>query len=273
MLLSFSICNAQQFEFQMKFVDAVGNTDSIKVGYDQAATDSLDISFGEMNIASAPYSSGLDIRIGNEIMQSSFSNFGEIIFETKKQILPDVCGTLNFWSESPIAEIHILSNHFPIKATWNKVLFNDSCRNGSVFTSVHPGGWWDVGGFREVLKTEDSITFYPNKYYYHGGADTVNAYWIAFYDSTILIQGINQLSENKNAFKVFPNPASDIITIEVHNPIREINQVSIYNSIGKLILSANQLTNINVSDLPQGLYFIRIINRKEISSTAKFQKL
>jgi hypothetical protein len=61
-----SICEAQQFSFQMRFVDAVGNLDSITLGYDPAATDSLDTFMGEVNIITTPYASGLDVRTGNE---------------------------------------------------------------------------------------------------------------------------------------------------------------------------------------------------------------
>jgi hypothetical protein len=57
---------SQQFSFKMYFKDAIGNTDSITLGYDPSASDSVDISFGEINIISTPLDSGLDVRITDE---------------------------------------------------------------------------------------------------------------------------------------------------------------------------------------------------------------
>ncbi len=280
LLLTFSVaqltlCKAQQFAFQMTFVDAVGNTDSLTLGYDIAATDTLDAAFGEANIITTAYTSGLDVRAGNVWFQQNFGSgqFGQIPFETKKQILPNTCGTGNFWMLLPIAEINIVSTNFPIKAYWNKIPFNDTCRNGSVFTSVHPGGWWDTGGFREDLETEDSTTFYQNQYYYLNGTDTVNVYWVAFSDSTLLSVGINELTTDKKAIKIFPNPTSDFVTVGINESFGEINRVEFYNSFGQVILLSKQLNNIDISNLQSGLYFIKVTNMKGLTATTKLQKI
>jgi len=279
LLLAFSIglmtiCKAQQFSFVLKFIDAVGNTDSITLGYDLTATDTLDLAFGEINIISTLYTSGLDVRVGNVwFQQNSFPGFGQIQFETKKQIVPNACGTGNFWLLFPVIEINIVSPHFPIKAYWNKILFNDTCRNGSVFTSVHPGGWWDTGGFRIVLNLEDSSTFYQNQYYYLNGTDTVNVYWATFSDSTLLALAVNELEIEKNVLKVFPNPTSDFVTISLSRTFGEINRVEFYNAVGRLIYFSKQLNNIEIRELPSGLYFVKVMNSKGLTAIAKFQKI
>jgi hypothetical protein len=269
-----TICKAQQFSFILKFIDAVGNTDSITLGYDLTATDTLDLSFGETNIISTPYTSGLDVRAGNVwFQQNSFPGFGLIPFETKKQIVPNTCGTGNFWLIFPVIEINIVSHYFPVKAYWNKILFNDTCKNGSVFTSVHPGGWWDTGGFRIVLNLEDSTTFYQNQYYYLSGTDTVNVYWAAFSDSTLLAVAINELEIEKNSLKIFPNPTSDFATISLSKTFGEINRVELYNSVGQLTYWSKQLNNIDIKGLPRGLYFIKVTNSKGLTAIAKLQKI
>ena len=269
-----TICKAQQFSFILKFIDAVGNTDSITLGYDLTATDTLDLSFGETNIISTPYTSGLDVRAGNVwFQQNSFPGFGQIPFETKKQIVPNTCGSGNFWLIFPVIEINIVSHYFPVKAYWNKILFNDTCKNGSVFTSVHPGGWWDTGGFRIVLNLEDSTTFYQNQYYYLSGTDTVNVYWAAFSDSTLLAVAVNELEIEKNLLKIFPNPTSDFATISLSKTFGEINRVELYNSVGQLTYCSKQINNIDIKGLPRGLYFIKVTNSKGLTAIAKLQKI
>jgi hypothetical protein len=269
-----TICKAQQFAFQMKFVDAIGNIDSLILGYDQIATDTLDVAFGETNIISSPYTNGLNVRAGNVWFQQNFNiGFGQTSFETKKQILPNICGTGNIELSKSIAEINIVSSHFPIKVYWNKILFNDSCKNGSVFTSVHPGGWWDTGGFIEPLNIEDSTTIFKNQYYYRNGTDTVNVYWVAFSDSTILSAAINKLTSNKNSINIYPNPASDFLSISMSEAFGKINRIEFYNLFGQFVLSSKEFSNINIVHLLSGIYFIKVTTTTGIAYTSKFIKL
>ena len=73
-------------------------------------------------------------------------------------------------------------------------------------------------------------------------------------------------------WSLFPNPASEITTIKFTNII--INEeLQIYNILGRLtkVIQASETTAINISDLPSGLYFIRLINNKQ--PPLKFIKL
>ena len=231
-----TVSKAQQFSFQMKFVDAAGNRDSITLGYDINASDTLDPAFGETNIISTPYSSGLNVRAGNVwFQQNSSTGFGQTAFETKTQIVPNICGTGNFWALFPVAEINIVTTHFPVKAYWNSTLFNNTCRNGSVFTSIHPGGWWDTGGFRDELNSMDSTTFYQNQYYFLNGSDTVNVYWVPLSDTTLLSLGIQEINTGIKSIKIFPNPASDFISISPGKSFGDINLVEFKTTAIKIL--------------------------------------
>jgi len=278
LLAIFGIClldiaNAQQFSFQMKFVDAVGNKDSITLGYDINATDSLDPVFGEINIISNPYSSALNVRAGNVwFQQNSSTLFGQTAFETKTQIVPNICGTSNFWTIFPVAEINIVTSHFPVKAYWNHTPFSNSCLNGSVFTSVHPGGWWDTGGFRDELKSTDSTTFYQNQYYFMNGPDTVNVYWVALTDSTLLSLGVSDLNTDLNSVRIFPNPASELVSIKTSNTFGEINQVEFINLVGQTVKFSKHVSNINIRELSNGLYFVKVKNNSGKTIVVKLQK-
>jgi uncharacterized protein (TIGR02145 family) len=64
--------------------------------------------------------------------------------------------------------------------------------------------------------------------------------------------------EDANALKIFPNPASDIITI---NCTKTINEILIYNLFGQLVNKQQVNNNINrfdVSNLPNGIYVIEV---------------
>ena len=269
-----TVCKAQQFAFQMTFVDAIGNTDSLTLGYDIAATDSLDTAFGETNIIGTTYTIGLDVRAGSVCLQQNLGSApaGLTPFETKKQIVTNSCGG-DFWSLFPIAEINVVSTHFPVTAYWSKNLFNDSCSNGSVFTSVHPGAWWDTGGFREELVSEDSVTFYQSQYYYMSGTDTVHVYWLAFSDSTLLSTGNTALSNEHNSIKVFPNPTSDFVSLNLNKSFGNSNRIELYNTFGQLVLTSTQINKIDISKLTAGLYFIKVTNSQGLTVTSKFMKV
>jgi len=74
---------------------------------------------------------------------------------------------------------------------------------------------------------------------------------------------------NETLFSIYPNPVKDKLFIQgLSNP----SKVSIYNVLGKEVLSIKNTNNINVQGLPRGVYVIRIsdgvrqINRKFVKN-------
>jgi len=64
----------------------------------------------------------------------------------------------------------------------------------------------------------------------------------------------------QNNIQIFPNPASDIVSIQRDFDIDKSLTIKIYNSLGIVIQKENQVleNTINVSDLSRGLYFFEI---------------
>lgn len=64
-------------------------------------------------------------------------------------------------------------------------------------------------------------------------------------------------------FTVFPNPAQDMIQVRIVNSIDKDMEISIYNSVGKLVKTDN-LTgmtyqkSIHIEDLVEGIYFVKL---------------
>ncbi len=87
-----------------------------------------------------------------------------------------------------------------------------------------------------------------------------------FYENT----SINNLSQNQNFVKVYPNPAASNFTIEINEDyFLGYKSLSIYNSYGKLMMQKNinpteNLISIDVKEFPQGLYFISLLDRKNM---------
>jgi para-nitrobenzyl esterase len=74
----------------------------------------------------------------------------------------------------------------------------------------------------------------------------------------------NTLENNNIEFQIYPNPTKEIIYLTRSGQnLKE--QIQIYNSLGVLLkeISTDRLTEIDVSDLPSGLYFIHPQNHSE----------
>jgi hypothetical protein len=84
-------------------------------------------------------------------------------------------------------------------------------------------------------------------------------------------------------FRIYPNPAHDVLKIESKHDI-EVQSISIYNTLGQLVLvvptrgeaerseaNAKATKAVDVSGLPAGNYFIKIDSDKG-TSNAKFIK-
>ena len=71
-----------------------------------------------------------------------------------------------------------------------------------------------------------------------------------------------ELLASDKTIKIYPNPVSDLLTIE----LKEMTYYRLINSMGKEILSGKEKV-INVSELPNGLYFISyFVENKAIRS-------
>jgi hypothetical protein len=138
---------------------------------------------------------------------------------------------------------------------------------------MNPGCWWDCGGFRTILSSIDSTVFNRSQYFYLKGADTVFVYWAAFSDSSLLKLGIENKENVTSSLRVFPNPATDVITITLNKIVGDIDGIEIYNSLGQMVLTSKQLINVDISTLKTGIYIIKVRNKSGFILTTKFQKV
>jgi Secretion system C-terminal sorting domain len=79
---------------------------------------------------------------------------------------------------------------------------------------------------------------------------------------------------SRPAFKIFPNPATDLVRIDNANP-ELIDEIFVYTTSGKLVLHTESpyMAQIDVSQLPPDVYILRVLSFDGFDSVARFVKL
>ena len=119
--------------------------------------------------------------------------------------------------------------------------------------------------FRSVINAQfvdnDWVTLPIGQYKYGisiDGGHTI--YWSDCIDKDY--QGVDENLEDEVA--VYPNPANNLIRIDVETRlIASVQRIDLYDITGKLMISSTE-TEINVSDLESGMYFVNILTDKGV---------
>lgn len=86
-----------------------------------------------------------------------------------------------------------------------------------------------------------------------GSADTyMNSDWGGVF--TNIIEDCDGVDETAEAISVFPNPAQQFVHIEGVT----VREIKLYNALGQLVKTVQNINEIQVSDLPKGVYLLRI---------------
>ena len=82
---------------------------------------------------------------------------------------------------------------------------------------------------------------------------------------------VTEVSEVSANFNVFPNPANDLISLDVSG---EYNMIEISDVTGKVVMSQRWIGggNVDVSALPKGLYMIALLNDNGVRNVSRFCK-
>lgn len=76
-----------------------------------------------------------------------------------------------------------------------------------------------------------------------------------------LLSGVNEINET-NIVSVFPNPANNTLYIDA----KKINTVEIFNLTGAKVASYGNQNSINISDLAQGTYLVKVITDNKVTT-------
>ena len=85
---------------------------------------------------------------------------------------------------------------------------------------------------------------------------------------TVFYNEVLSINEISAETKVYPNPMSNILHIEGV----DVQDVTIFNAVGQMVLFVEKMNEINVEDLSEGLYFVRISDKRSNSVVKKIVK-
>jgi hypothetical protein len=84
--------------------------------------------------------------------------------------------------------------------------------------------------------------------------------------------GIGSTKKKENAFVVYPNPGNGLLSIK-YNVQSTMYKVQCINLQGQLVYTSTDLDNIDISDLPKGMYFIQLLDENnQILGSQKYLK-
>lgn len=218
----------EEFSFELYFEDGLGNKDTLILGYDQNATDSIDVMFGEVNIKNQPWNGILEVR--------TFENY----------FVPDTAlfkkDIRTYYSNFPIL---MNFQEDSIKLSWNETVFIDTIQGSSISNDLSSLAYFSV---------QDSIWINKNQMLYNiTGTDTLYRLFIDF------DQQFADISKgNFKTIKLFPNPSSGIINLDFKEI--EMNEVlvSVFDLTGRTVYHTrlNDSKQIDLSHLENGTYSI-----------------
>ena len=73
-----------------------------------------------------------------------------------------------------------------------------------------------------------------------------------------IMEDCSYTSEQHETISVYPNPAWETVVIECI----EVAEVQVYNALGQLVKTVKKTNEVNIGDLPEGVYLLRIADKE-----------
>ena len=184
-------------------------------------------------------SSEKEVQLTIEIVQDKYGNHTTWEFLASDNTVLTSGGPYKYLPDA-MTELH----------TYNVKVNVDDCYKFAIYDSYKNGICCEDGdGYYRILDEKGNVVLTGDGNF---GAGTYNI---------ISVISNENVEETLNlTYKVYPNPVKDILTIEGEN----MSQIMIYNSLGQLVKSIegnnDNIVEVNVKSLQNGMYFVNIIN-------------
>jgi hypothetical protein len=169
-------------------------------------------------------------------------------------------------------EWHVVSFSYGSQGQYLKVNGQLVASDSSYTETLQACGDWGSNRVKPTVGEFLSV-FWNNNQYEHGFEGTLDCFrasstqqdWVL----TSLISSI-KVSENNKTIKVYPNPVSNELIIEIEGNNRKVN-FDILNTIGQVVFKGNLVdkTTVQTSNLIHGIYLIKLENGR----TFEFKKI
>jgi hypothetical protein len=279
------ILNAQgrepEFSFKLYFETAGGSKDTIELGYDGSATNSVDTSFGEVEYDSPVSIDKFRVFINAAHNQDchGYKSFLRKQILHKNMIMDWGDIQLNF-STDGVAML-FPKDSLPVTIKWDKELFNNFQHDYSAIVNrLTESTWWEsvyyddcwdddtntvvmysgtCTDFKLKLKERDQVMMASTQEYLClNKQDTFALFGIAFINNSFWERLKNESLSISSSLSIHPNPVSDICYIKNENG-KDVKKVQVYDMSGKSVLSFDgNITQFPCSTLKKGVYAVLI---------------
>lgn len=84
--------------------------------------------------------------------------------------------------------------------------------------------------------------------------------------------GLKELNKNNSKAIFYPNPVTNDLLISLKNSDLLNLEIAIFNSFGQIILVSKYSNKINISDLPKGIYIVKISDKNNYTDSFRLIK-
>ncbi|NUO00745.1 MAG: T9SS type A sorting domain-containing protein [Saprospiraceae bacterium] len=270
-----------QFQMTIHFEDAVGNIDSVIVGYDEeASNEELNFQFGESQITT-PFDNIFEVRAVHN-------------FDTQRRMSKKIIGNYEAALEPPyciaasIADLIISAKHYPVTVRYDTALLNSEyCRENTIISPdtyifLAPS-WQDARIYYCASNTNKIVDNFD--YYFHQPEDSwlreetevegegvtylPGYYFVIFFndDYCATISDTEDIdTTTAPSGRLYPNPTGESsVILELNEPPPSAN-ISLYDLNGRrlrqLTSFLQQSISIDIEGLPAGAYIVEVISSK-----------
>jgi hypothetical protein len=117
---------------------------------------------------------------------------------------------------------------------------------------------WYLNGQPIVGETNQTLIPSQNGMYVVRITDSLGCMFMYSVGFPFTITAVENITDDLLDVKIFPNPSQGFIYINASNLGLQEYEIFIYDAVGKLVVSDKNSTNINISDLQNGVYYITI---------------
>lgn len=282
-----AVCQiAPMFEMSIYFEDAVGNRDTVMVGYDPEA-DSYDLNpqFGEAWVF-VPFDSVFEVRA---VHSDDWLN------RTSKKVIGgfeagggDTCGA------GGNVKVILSAKHFPVIISYDTAFIHTSACHRNMILSPDwqiflQQYWWDadvwycMSNYDEIIDSSDYM-IHPEehagylKYEFEvegqGIKELGGYFWVVKWIGICETLTGTKEGEKSVSGKIFPNPAADKISLELPKG-ENVERIDFYDSAGHKVKSLGiqrpfNINDVPVGDLPVGFYTVCVTFDRSVPLVFKF---